>query len=199
MVHPSIIEARLDELRFKASRWFRAEISELSHILMDHEKIVALVTGRYFGSYALLVATDQRLLMIDKRLFFMTIEDTRYDMISEIDFNSQFYCANLTVYTVNKTHKFTSAKNKQQLRELTNYVQRRVMEFRNQAAAVAVPMPQPPVPTAAAVPAVPTPGQAQTVGAAAMQATPWVRRPINPYVQGSLMSRRPITTSQTQY
>jgi hypothetical protein len=132
MVHPSVIEARLGELGFKVSRWFRAEIHELQHVLMDDEKIISLACGRYFGSFALLVATDQRLLLIDKRVFFMTIEDTRYDMISEIDYNSQAYNATVTIYTMNKTHKFTSIKFKRQLRELTSYVQRRVWEFRQQ-------------------------------------------------------------------
>ena len=67
------------------------------------EKIISLACGRYFGSFALLVATDQRLLLIDKRVFFMTIEDTRYDMISEIDYNAQAYNATVTVYTMNKS------------------------------------------------------------------------------------------------
>src|SRR5665213_1092485 len=132
MVHPSLIEARIGELRFRSSRWFQAEISELQHILMDHEKIIALACGRYFGSFALLVATDQRLLLIDKRVFFMTIEDTRYDMVSEINYNSQVYSATATIYTINKTHKFSSIKYKRELRDLTNYVQKRVMEFRQQ-------------------------------------------------------------------
>ena len=225
MVHPSIIEARLGELRFRAGRWFRAEIHELQHILMDHEKIIALATGRYFGSFALLVATDQRLLLIDKRVFFMTIEDTRYDMISEIDFNMQAYYANLTVFTVNKTHKFTSIKHRQQLRELTHYVQKRVMEFRNQQSEPMAHSPQHPTAPAPVdtIPAAPPPistsynytpstvddsrtqlayrapseDVAQIVGSTAMQATH--RRPINPYMQGSLMTRHPITTSRPGY
>jgi hypothetical protein len=132
MVHPSLIHSRLGELQFKASRWFSAEINELQHILQDNEKIIALVCGRYFGSFALLVATDQRLLLIDKRVFFMNIEDTRYDMISEIDFNAQIYSATVNIHTMNKVHKFTSVKNKSQLLDLTNYVQRRVFELRSQ-------------------------------------------------------------------
>jgi hypothetical protein len=235
VVHPSIIEARLGELKFRASRWFRAEIHELQNILMDHEKIVALACGRYFGSFALLVATDQRLLLIDKRVFFMNIEDTRYDMISEIDFNSQIYSATVTIHTINKTHKFTSIKNRLQLRDLTNYVQRRVMEFRNQQAALtdgtAVPMSQPAPgyrvrairsdhePTAAAPlgaaysytpatsddnqaaspPVLQSPEVAQLVGSAAIQGSH--RRPFHPYIQGSLMTRRPIgpASAQTEY
>jgi hypothetical protein len=234
MVHPSTIESRLGELGFRASRWFRAEIHELQHILMDDETIVALTCGRYFGSFALLVATDQRLLLIDKRMFFMTIEDTRYDMISEIDFNTQMYASNLTVYTMNKTHKFTSVKFKRQLRELTNYVQRRVWEFRQtqtggfenmpepQSRVIATPAPArvgpafPPVHTAQPqqIASQPTDyyvddnhhggqewrGQlghvAHRLGSAATQAahrhTPSLPHRPHPYVQGSLMTRRPL-------
>jgi hypothetical protein len=234
MVHPSVIESRLGELGFRASRWFRAEIHELQHILMDDEKIISLACGRYFGSFALLVATDQRLLLIDKRVFFMTIEDTRYDMISEIDYNSQAYNATVTVYTMNKTHKFTSVKYKRELRELTTYVQRRVWEFRQQQPSdapnisqtrstfIPSPSPLPPQPYQSvhtaqpqqiASPAVDyyvddthTGGHAwrgqvghvaHMVGTAATKAAhaPHLsHRSINPYTQGSLMTRRPLGT-----
>lgn len=225
MVHPSVIEARLGKLKFKSSRWFQAEISELQHILMDHEKIVALACGRYFGSFALLVATDQRLLLIDKRVFFMNYEDTRYDMISEIDFNSQFYSATLTVFTVNKTHKFTSWKYKNQLRVITNYIQNRVADLRSHSGEMSpAAMAPSALAPAAQAPASPPLGAsygyspqtsddtasppaftqhevAQVVGSTAVQASHahhWARRPFNPYVQGSLMTRRPYGGSQAQ-
>jgi hypothetical protein len=232
MVHPSLIEAQINKLGFKVSRWFSPEIRELEHILMDHEKIISLACGRYFGSFALLVATDQRLLLIDKRVFFMTIEDTRYDMISEIDYNSQVYNATVTVFTINKTHKFTTMKYKQQLRDLTSYVQRRVMEIRHQQTnAPGVPDLLQPQTTPAPLPrpqyqpshsSVPQPlayqpndyyvddnhdsgGRhlrehvghvAHMVGSAATQAAhhspTWAKRSANPYMQGSLMTRRPM-------
>jgi len=209
---------------------------------MNDETIVALACGRYFGSFALLVATDQRLLLIDKRVFFMTIEDSRYDMISEIDFNMQVYAANLTIYTMNKTHKFTSVKYKKQLRELTSYVQRRVWEFRqaNQPADMLPPQqqtqyittpgyPQPvgkayytvrgsQTPRIASQPsdyytsdpateparhhhALPARvghvahmvGTAATAAAHRAPALPH-NKPFNPYVRGSLMTRRPLGT-----
>ena len=218
MVHPSIIEARLGELKFRFSPWFRPEIQELQHILMDHEKIVALACGRYFGSFALLVATDQRLLLIDKRVFFMTIEDTRYDMISEIDYNSQVYSATVTVHTLNKTHRFTTMKYKRQLRELTTYVQRRVMEFRNQQIDDSAVSPRTYVQAQTApitqVTNMPQPtdyyidrsaddrhvlrGQvghvAHLVGTAATKAAH--HRPAHPYTQGSLMTHSPIASSE---
>ena len=130
MVHISEIEGRVSQLGVKVSRWFHAELRELQHILMDHEEIVAVVPGRYFNGYALLVATDHRLLLIDKRTFFMNLEDIRYDMISETDFNSRVFDATLRIFTLNKQHRFTSVKYKHQLRDLTRYVQRRIMEVR---------------------------------------------------------------------
>ncbi|MBX4197136.1 PH domain-containing protein [Candidatus Saccharibacteria bacterium] len=189
---------------------------------MDHEKIIALACGRYFGSFALLVATDQRLLLIDKRVFFMTIEDTRYDMISEIDYNSQVYSATVTVYTLNKTHKFNTIKYKRELRELTTYVQRRVMEFRNQQQMIANPEPAQPRLEVQSQVAQPTPVAAPAdyyvdrssddrhvlrnqvghvahlVGTAATRAAHH-HRPIHPYTQGSLMTRHPMTSPTTRY
>lgn len=130
MVHVSVIEARLSQLGVKLSRWFQAELRELQHVLFEHEKIVSIVPGRYFAGYALLVATDQRLLLIDKRTFFLTVDDIRYDMIAETDYSARLMDATVQIFTLNKQHRFTAFKYKRQLRELTSYVQRRVMDLR---------------------------------------------------------------------
>ncbi len=130
MVHISVIQSQLTRLGIHLSRWFTPELKELQHILMENEKIIAAAPGRYFSGLALLVATDLRLLLIDKRTFFMTIEDTRYDMISEIDFSSRFYDHTVHIFTLNKQHNFTSIRYKNQLRDLCNYVQQRVWELR---------------------------------------------------------------------
>ena len=130
MVHISEIESRVSQLGVRLSRWFRPELRELQHVLLDHETIIAVAPGRYFGSFALLVATDQRLLLVDKRAFFMNLEDIRYDMISETNFNARLYDATVSIYTLNKQHRFTSIKYKHQLRDLCRYVQQRIMEIR---------------------------------------------------------------------
>lgn len=213
MVHISVIEARMSQLGIKLSRWFQAEAKELQHILFDHEKIIAAVPGRYFGGYALLVATDHRVLLIDKRTLFMNIEDIRYDMISETDFNSRMVDATLRIFTLNKQHRFTSAKYKRQLRDLTNYIQQRIMEMRgyqpadNGQSAMSLLPPQPaerfPSPPADASspasnhhlprPATPSAAQSKVVGAAAMTALR--RRPH--MISGALSSRTSVPVSST--
>src|SRR5690348_11566243 len=119
MVHISVIQSQLTQLGIRLSRWFTPELKELQRILMDNEKIVAAAAGRYFGGMALLVATDQRLLLIDKRTFFMTVEDTRYDMVSEINYSTRVYDATVHISTLNKQHNFTSMRYKKQLGDLT--------------------------------------------------------------------------------
>jgi hypothetical protein len=130
MVHMSVIEARMSQLGIKISRWFSAEIKELQHILEDQEKIVALVPGRYFGGYALLIATDHRVLLIDKRTFFLTLEDVRYDMISEINFTSRVFDSTIEIFTMNKQHRFSTTRYKRHLRVLATFVQQQLMQLR---------------------------------------------------------------------
>ncbi len=160
MVHISVLQSQLTKLGIRLSRWFYPELRELQHIMMDHEKIIAAAPGRYFNGFALLVATDLRLLLIDKRTFFMTIEDTRYDMVSEIDFSSRLYDLTVHIHTLNKQHNFTSIKYRSQLRDLCTYVQQRVWDLRQVAEKIE---------TGQAVPApmlgvAPAAGQAQSSG-----------------------------------
>jgi hypothetical protein len=211
MVHISVIEARLAKLGFKASMWFKPEIRELPHILMDNEQIVGAVAGRYFGGFALLVATDRRILLIDKKLPYISVEDIRYDMISEIDYSSQIFDATITIFTVNKQHRFNSWKHKHHLRKLTQYAQQRVMEVRQYQSSSAQPQDiiqtvkgpslaqaynynqllqlQPPWLPQNARKRLPSPHLPRIVGAAAVRgARSWM--PPNPYAGGSLVSRR---------
>jgi hypothetical protein len=216
MVHLSIIEARLTELGVKVNRFFRPEINELQHILMEHEKIISAVCGRYFAGFAMLLATEQRLLLIDKKIPYLSVEDIRYDMISEIDFSNSLYSSTVNIFTVNKQHRFTSIRHRHHLKKLALYSQQRVMELRHyqqQAPAAQhysmaptqqIPQQQIQQPyyqtdpayaqPLAAVPShqnptLPRPDYlTQSVGNAAVGATPWVIT--NPYARGSMLTRR---------
>lgn len=201
MVHQSIIEARLNQLGIKKSRWFKPEIRELSRILMDNETIITVVTGRYYGGFALLVATDHRLLLIDKKVLFLTVDDIRYDMISEIDFNSRLFDSTIHIYTVNKQHSFTSTRGKQLLRNLVGYIQQRITDIRHYQQQI----PQEPVPEMSTqspiqravanisshvhvpqhLPRSLPHHMPKNVGAAALQGARWMQ--VNPYTKNALI------------
>jgi hypothetical protein len=192
MVHLNVIEARLQQLGIRSTRGFGPEIKELQHILMPEEKIVALVTGRYFGGFAIMVATDNRVLIIDKRILFLTVEDIRYDMISEIDFSARLMDATINMFTVNKQHRFTSMRHRHLMRNLTSYIQQRIMEIRNYGAS---PLPEPArssaVQSRPVVPSYvtePSPAVRKLAGSTAILGA---HRPaINPYLKTAFTTRR---------
>jgi hypothetical protein len=112
------------------NRFFgQAEIRELCHILMPNEKIIGAVNGRYEGGLAMLVATDRRLLLIDKKMMFLNLEDIRYDMISQVEYSARLIDATTTVHTINTVLRFTSLR-QAALRRLTTFMQEKVMQLR---------------------------------------------------------------------
>lgn len=128
----SEIELQLSKLGVHNRFWNRAEVVELKDVLAHDEQITNAVNGRYDGGFCLLVATDRRLLLIDKKIWYLSMEDVRFDMIAELDYCARLLDATLSVRTLNKILRFTSFK-KPQLRSLTTYLQERVMELRHQS------------------------------------------------------------------
>lgn len=123
------IELELSKLGIRNHFWGKPEVRELANILTDDEIIVQASNGRYQGGFALIVATNHRLLLIDKKMWFMSIEDVRFDMITELDFAARILDATISVRTINKVLRFTSM-HQTNLRNLIKYLQDRIMELR---------------------------------------------------------------------
>ena len=78
----------------------RKEIKELPTILWDDERVEHLVQGLYDKGNGLLVATNKRLIFVDKgRLYGLRVEDFPYDKISSIQYKTGFMTGEITVYT----------------------------------------------------------------------------------------------------
>ncbi len=131
MVTQREIDHQLKAIGAEFRFWNKPEIKELKNILVHGERIMHCISGRYEAGFALLCATDQRLLLIDKKPFYLTLEDVRYDMIAEVDYSHRLLDSTMRIQTVNKTVRFTSYKSIP-LRKLTTYLQNRIMEFRQQ-------------------------------------------------------------------
>lgn len=111
--------------------WGRSAAKELCAILWDDEQIVSAVMGRYEAGWALLIATEHRLLLIDKKLWYLTIEDIRYDMLAEVDYSSGVIDAIIKFNTFNKSLAFRSMR-QNRLRAMSYYVQHQVRKSRQQ-------------------------------------------------------------------
>jgi hypothetical protein len=102
---------------------------ELAKILLPGEVVNQCINGQYEGGFAMLAATDIRVLLIDKKPMYLSLEDIRFDMIAEVDYNHNLFNATLRIFTPNQTVRFTGF-NQTKMRDFFNFVQKRVMEIR---------------------------------------------------------------------
>lgn len=133
MVSEKVVSEQLKRINFKRHGWGKGELNELAHILLPEEEIYECVNGIYEGGFALLVATDLRVLLIDKKpLNFLTVEDLRFDMINEMDYNHRLFGANISISAGNKNLQFRSY-NQPRLRKLIGHVQHCMADTKKQA------------------------------------------------------------------
>ena len=130
MVHLSVVEEQLKVVGCKFKMWGRAEIKELCQILLPGETVAMAVNGSYEAGFAMLVATDFRVLLIDKKPRYLTLRDIRFDMITELDYANSILNSTVRIYTPNRDLRFT-AWNALRLRKLFTHVQHKVMETRH--------------------------------------------------------------------
>ena len=86
MVAKRSLQAQLRRLKLRFLILGRGEVKELQRILRPGEFIHHCVYGFYQGGSGLLVATDDRLLLIDKRPFFVNLEEFSYEQLRDVDF-----------------------------------------------------------------------------------------------------------------
>lgn len=129
MVTRQEIDRQLEAINTKFTWWGRGEVRELEHIIEPGETIMYCLNGRYEGGFGMLCVTDQRAILIDKKPLYLSLEDVRYDMISEVHFDGRLLDSSVTIHTFSKQLRFTALKGKV-LRRATAYLQRRVLELR---------------------------------------------------------------------
>jgi len=127
--HEELLQ-QLKKIKCNPNGWGRTEIHELCNILIPEEEIEELVNGYYEAGFALLVATKDRVLLVDKKpLNYLTVEDMRFDMISEFEYSHRIIGAHVSITSGNKTLHFTSL-NQARLRRLLSYVQARMTDIK---------------------------------------------------------------------
>lgn len=124
------VERQLKAINCNFRFFGRPEVRELTKILREDEIISQAVNGFYEGGFALLCVTNKRLLLVDRKPMFLTLEDLRFDMIAEVDFNHRLLNATVNIYSTNKSLMFTSWNN-HKLRLLVENLQHHVMEIRS--------------------------------------------------------------------
>lgn len=76
----------------------RREIKKLPAILWEDERVERLVAGIYGHKRCVLVATNKRLLFVDKGLMSVAVEDFAYGSISSIQYETGMVMGSITIY-----------------------------------------------------------------------------------------------------
>lgn len=132
MIQLQDLEKQLKAINANSKFFGRPEIRELAKLMTPNERVLQATNGYYEAGFAYLAITNHRLLLIDRKPMFLTLEDIRFDMISEVDFNHRLLNATIRVYTPNKSLIFTTW-NHARLRDLVNHLQEHVMQSRQQS------------------------------------------------------------------
>jgi hypothetical protein len=130
MVTLAVVDAQLKKAGCQIRVWGRSEVRELCEILLPGETIAQAVNGQYDAGFAMLIATDFRVLLIDKKPKYLTLKDIRFDMITELDYANRLMDSTIRIFTPNRELRFT-ALNTARLRKLFTHTQHKVMEIRH--------------------------------------------------------------------
>jgi hypothetical protein len=134
MISRKKLDEQLKRINFHDKGWGRTEVNELTNILMPDEELEECVNGYYEAGFALMVATKDRVLLVDKKpMGYLTVEDMRFDMINELDLYHRLLGAQIKISAGNKTLHFTSL-NQVRLRRLLTYVQNRMTQIKKDKA-----------------------------------------------------------------
>ena len=94
------IQSQIKNLAGFESFLGRKEIKELPSILWEDEKVENIIQGTYNNGNGVLVATNIRLVFVDKGLLFgLKVEDFPYDKISSIQYETGILMGKLTIFT----------------------------------------------------------------------------------------------------
>jgi hypothetical protein len=116
------------QMRRVGSRCFffgRAEAKELKNVLQPDESIIQCAYGYYHGGSGLLVATNKRLLLLDKRPFYLNLESLPYDQLKTIDFMQKMLQGTLYIESGLKKMLFRSISDAR-LKKICNYTKEKI-------------------------------------------------------------------------
>lgn len=122
MVELKDVQDQLAKVGYKNGVWQRAEVKELCNVLHADEQIIQATNGHHEGGFGLLVATDHRLILVDRKPMFLTLDSIAYWMIQEASFTYRLLNSTIHIFTSNKVLDFSSW-NQTGLRQILTYTQ----------------------------------------------------------------------------
>jgi hypothetical protein len=111
------------------SFWGWSAIAQLPALLEDDESIEKMVSGLYDGGHAVLVATNKRIIFMDKKVMSFKVEDIHYEMVSEVEHRMGIFTARLRLRCLSNNLEITSLSQKN-IRAFAMFIDAKVNKIR---------------------------------------------------------------------
>jgi hypothetical protein len=109
------------------------EIKALPDILWEDEKLEKVVQGFYESGNGILVATNKRLIFVDKGMIYgIRVEDFPYDKISSIQYQTGMLGGKITIFASGNKAEIKHVQN-DQARNFGDYVRARISKTQEHA------------------------------------------------------------------
>lgn len=74
------------------------ELREIPTLLRDEEIVKKAIYGSYEGGWAMMVATDQRVIFVDRKIFRSKVQYIAYRNIFSFDYSSNFFYGQIEIF-----------------------------------------------------------------------------------------------------
>ena len=120
----------------------RGEIKNLPSILWENEFPLQITSGWYNNGNSILVATDRRVILIDKGIISLKVEDFHYTNITSVESRKGFGMGEITIYVAGNKEQITQVPNDQVL-VVADFIRNKVNEVKAPSTPVPAPAPAP--------------------------------------------------------
>ena len=124
------IRKELRDLDVWPPQFWRTEMHSLPDILHDDEHIMGVVYGYGSDGFAMLMATDRRVLYIDKKPMFLKTDEITYDLVGGITHGRVWPFETVTLHTRLGDYKLR-AMNFAAAAHFIDFIERRCLEHLN--------------------------------------------------------------------
>lgn len=97
--HKAKVQNRLRQIGVSKYGLLRAESRYLHRIIHSDENIMAVVYGHNVEGTAMLIATDSRLIYLDKKPLFVKSDELTYDIVSGVSYSHVSIFTTVTLHT----------------------------------------------------------------------------------------------------
>ena len=84
----------------------KSESRYLPKIIHDNESIEAVIYGQHNASSAMLIATDERIIYLDKKPMVEMFDEVSYEVVSGIEFDIHVFFATIVLHTPVRNYEF---------------------------------------------------------------------------------------------